>query len=55
MEDGPSYFTFHFERRRNASISGKRKEMRFMANRKAKGNILTTVFNTKNFYMQQVL
>jgi hypothetical protein len=55
MEHCPSYFTFHFERRRKASISGKRKEMRFVANGKAKGNILTSVFNTTNVYMQQIL
>jgi hypothetical protein len=29
--------------------------MRFIANGKAKGNILTPVINTKNFYMQQIL
>jgi hypothetical protein len=55
MEDCSSYFAFRFKRRRKASISEKRKEMRFIANGKAKGNILTPVFNTRNFYMQQIL
>jgi hypothetical protein len=55
MEDRSSYFTFHLERRRKASIKGKRKEMRIITNRKAKGSILTSVSNTKSFYMQKIL
>jgi hypothetical protein len=55
MEDCASYFTFNSERRLKGSISGKHTKMRFIANGKAKGNILTTLFNTKNFYMQQIL
>jgi hypothetical protein len=36
-------------------MNGKRREMRFIPNGKEKGNILTPVLNTKNFWMQQIM